>query len=250
MKKVILSMAVAMFVLGIQQVSAQIFKSVEGNNDYVRVTKKVEDFHKVKLSNSFNVVYVQNPDSAGIVNIKIESSILEKLSVKSEKGELSLKLKGLGKKDFGIILVEIYSSSLSRVENDGGGVFESHESVKAPELYLGISGSGQIKMDLIDCNILKAKVAAGDGDMLLKGVADHADYSILGGGEIRAHGVKSDDANCVITGNGNIGCNVSKKLTATITGAGNVYYEGNPEISKKGIGKGKVLPINAENVEE
>ena len=250
MRKIILIVVVAMFMVGIPQASAQLFQKVEGNNDYVRVKDKVEDFHKVRIYNSFNVVYIQNPDSAGIVNIKAESNVLENLSIKSEKGELSLKLKGFGKKDFGIILVEIYSSSLSRVENDGGGVFESHQPVKATELYLGVSGSGQIKMDSIDCNILKAKVAVGEGDMLLKGVVRQVDYSVLGGSEIRAHDLKSEVANCVITGNGNIGCNVSKKLTATITGAGNVYYEGNPEISKKGIGKGKVLPIDAKEVVE
>lgn len=250
MRKVVLAMIVAATSLCASQVSAQLFKKVEGNNEYVQVTQKVDDFHKVKIGNSINVVYVQNPDSAGTVHLKVESSVIEQLSIKSEKGELSLKLKGLGKKDFGIILVEVFSSALSSVENDGGGVFESHTPVKSPELYLGISGSGQVKMDSIDCEILKAKVTAGEGDMLIKGKANHADYSIFGGGEIRAHGLTSNDANCVITGNGNIGCHVIKKLTATITGAGNVYYEGNPEINKKGIGKGKVLPIEAKNVEE
>ena len=250
MRKIILSMVVAMSLFGMEQASAQLFQKVEGNNEYVHVTQKVDDFYKVRMYNSFNVVYIQNPDSAGTVNIKVESSVLENLSIKSEDGELSLKLKGLGKKDYGIILVEIYSSSLSRVENDGGGVFESHQPVKATELYLGVSGEGQIKMDYINCDILKAKVALGEGDLLLKGVAHRVDYSVLGGGEIRAHDMKSEEANCAITGNGNIGCHVLKKLSATITGAGNVYYEGNPEISKKGIGKGKVLPIDAKEVVE
>ena len=40
------------------------------------------------------------------------------------------------------------------------------------------------------------------------------------------------------------------RLVERIKNYSKSYYEGNPEISKKGIGKGKVLPIDAKDVEE
>ncbi|MEG1616096.1 MAG: DUF2807 domain-containing protein [Bacteroidales bacterium] len=223
---------------------AQLFKKVTGNDKYVTREYKLNDFSKVNISHAFNVIYKVNPDSAGMVRVYGEENILDLMSLKSEKGILSIKLTGLRDPEFGVILIHMYSNSLISVKNEGAGTFEIQSPLDAPEISLSVIGSGQIKAERLDCGVLNLNVGGGDGDIAVKsGKVGFGDYSIQGNGEIRAQDVDAESASAVITGTGVIRLTAQKDLKTILTGSGKVYYNGKPQLKSRTVGTGQVLPL-------
>lgn len=237
-----LLIALSMIVMAVSA-QAQLLKKVKGNDKYVTREYKVTDFSKVSTSHAFNIIYKVNPDSAGMVRVYGEENILDLLSVKSEKGELSLKLTGLRDPEFGVILIHMYSNALIGVKNEGAGTFEIQSPLDQPEISLSVLGSGQIKAGNIQAGVLKLNVG-GSGDIVIQsGKVGFADYGVQGSGEVRAADVPAESGSAVITGSGTIRMNVAKELKTILTGSGKVYYKGNPELKTRTVGSGQVLPL-------
>ncbi len=224
------------------QIQAQLLKRVNGNDKYETREYKVGDFTKVNLSHAFNVVYKNNPDSAGIVKVYGEENILDMLEVKCEKGKLWIKLKTIRDPKFGVILIHMYSNGLDEVICDGGGTFEILSPLDAPEIRLSVTGAGQIKAEKITCGVLQASVG-GSGDILVAGTAGFADLSVQNKGEIRALDLKAESGSAHITGGGEIRCNIEKELKTVMTGGGKIYYSGKPELKSRSFGSGQVIPL-------
>lgn len=224
-------------------------KKVEGNMKYLNITRKTDDFDRIKIGSSVNVIYHQNPDSAGIIRIYCEENIKDNVRTTVKKGLLTIKVSDVKTDDFGVVILHVYSSYLTEVENNGSGVFETSGKLKGAEVFFSIVGNGQIKAEKLEYNIVNGKLLTGSGDMLLKGDCNTAVLAVTGSGEIRAHDLKSRDAKCTITGNGNIGCYATKKLNTLITGSGNIYYNGNPEVKKRVIGSGRVNSLDGVDIE-
>lgn len=224
-------------------------KEVEGDNNYVKKSFQVDDFYKVKTNGAFNMVYHQSKDSAGLIKMYGEENILNSMKVESKEGVLNIKFDSPSKKDFGVVILDIFSSALNEVENDGGAVFETGGHIAGSEVYFLLMGNGQIRTGELDYGIVRAKILTGSGDIFLKGNCRTAELTITGGGEIKAHELKARDVKCKITGNATIGCFAEENLKALITGSGTVYYNGNPKIKKNAIGVGKVLPLGGVKVE-
>lgn len=245
MKRINLLMALLMmFAIGMQ---AQIGKKVVGNNKYVTITKKVDNFKKLEVSHvKANVIYSNNPDSAGMVRIYGEENIVHLLDVVSDpkKEELSIKYINMANVENGLLMIYVYSPAIEVIDITGSVIVESKDAISAQHLKLAISGSGQIKMTNLDCNELKVSLLTGSGDVLIKGKAVDAVYSVVGGGEIRADELFASNASCRVKGNGNIGCNVDKMLKASIFGVGNIYYRGKAEVKSTIIGTGNVKKLD------
>jgi hypothetical protein len=63
---------------------------------------------------------------------------------------------------------------------------------------------------------------------------------ILGSGDYRASGLKSDTATVRVTGSGNSQVSANEILNVTILGSGDVAYSGNPTVTASIAGSGKV----------
>jgi Protein of unknown function (DUF2807). len=221
---------------------SQLFKKVKGNDKYITKEYKVDDFVKVNISNSFNVIYKVNPDSAGVIKVYGEENILDLMSVKSEKGTLTMKLKGAIDPEFGVILIHMYSKNLVSVKNEGSGTFEINSPIEGAELKFSISGSGQIKAEDIKCGVIDVNLG-GSGDFYAKGSTGFASYSLQGSGEIRCEDLQAETSNITITGNGCVKCAVSKELKSFLTGSGKIFYKGEPEIKSRTIGTGQLVKL-------
>lgn len=238
------SLLIALFGLMVAfQGNAQVFKKVVGNDNYVTREFKVNDFSKISISNPFNIIYKVNPDSAGYIRIYAEENIQDIISMKSEKGQLAIRMNGYRNPEFGVVLIHMYSSSLAEVRNEGSATFEVQSMIDEPEIKFSVIGNGQIKAEQTHSGVLNLNVSGG-GDILVGGSAGMGDYSIQGSGEIRAAEVKAEEVNAVITGTGNIRCHADKTLKTFLTGTGKVAYLGTPELKMRTIGTGQVVPAN------
>ena len=221
---------------------AQIMKKVVGNNKYETEVFKVSEFTRVNMLADFNVVYQVNPDSAGYVSVYAEENILDLIEFETKKGKLDVKFKTLRTPEFGVVLVRMYSKSLTEVENLGAGIFEIRSNIDAPELIFTQTGSGQIKALDTKSGVINVSVG-GSGDVIIGGKAGMGVYSINGSGEIDAKSVKADEVNASITGGGEISCYADKNIKTFITGSGIIKYDGDAEIKSRTVGSGRVIPF-------
>jgi hypothetical protein len=223
---------------------AQFGKKVVGNNKYITLRMDVESYNKIVVSNvKATVVYLNKPDSANYVNVYGEENIVHLLDVSTNKQTLTIKNINMANTEHGLLMIYVYSPKIENIDLTGSVVFQTSEVMKRNEMKLAITGSGQIILPALECNLLKVSLLTGSGDVLLKGNAEEARYSIVGGGEIRADGLVAQNATCKLIGNGNIGCHAVKLLKATLTGVGNIYYKGKPEIKSTIIGTGNLKPL-------
>jgi len=92
----------------------------------------------------------------------------------------------------------------------------------------GVSGSGDIKIEgSMRTNFLKSYVS--------------------GSGTTDLSSIWTNIAELEIPGSGSIKVNVYEELKANMTGSGDVYYSGNPTISSRIKGTGKLIKINTPN---
>ncbi len=225
------------------QASAQVLKKFVGNDQYKTVEYKVNDFHKLKMLDGFNVIHKISADSAGYISIYAEENILDLIEMQSKKGELKLNFSTLRTPEYGVVLIRLYSSALTEVNNEGSGVIEMQSFIEGPELNFSQSGSGQIKAENTHSGLLVANVT-GSGDILVKGETGMGQYAINGSGEIRAIDTKAKEVRATITGGGDISCYAEKEIKTIMPGGGKIVYDGPAEITSRTVGSGQVVPAN------
>lgn len=242
--KMRIALYLALITVGISSLSAQFGKKPVGNNNYVTITKPVEDFNKLTIWPKVNVYHKVNPDSVGQVRIYGEENIIHLLDFTVNKGKMNIAFINNMSVDFGFITINIYSSDLTEAEVAGEGVLELKSQIANPEIKLIVGGNGQIDAKNLHAGVVKAHIAGG-GDIKMAGRTGYASYTVNGSGEIRGRELVAEEVNCNSTGTGDILCNAEKLIKARLIGTGNVYYDGDPVIKKTVIGKGKIIKQDA-----
>jgi len=112
---------------------------------------------------------------------------------------------------------------------------------------ISLSGSGKVIIDgdfpLIDFFNIDV---SGSGKLLLTNHlnADDLDITISGSGEIVLDKLAAKRADISISGSGDARLKVQNDLKANISGSGKVYYLGNPIVTSRISGSGKIIQIN------
>jgi hypothetical protein len=126
----------------------------------------------------------------------------------------------------------------------GSGKAEILDGVKAEDLDLSVSGSGNLftadlSVENLDCSI------SGSGNIKLGGGnASDAEVSISGSGNFNGERTKCETMEVHVSGSGNCVCQVTGSLEAGVSGSGNVTYTGNPKIDARVSGSGRVRSAN------
>lgn len=81
---------------------------------------------------------------------------------------------------------------------------------------------------------------SGSSDLFLAGSAKNMNIKISGSGDIRAFEMPADTAKISISGSGSGQLNVKKLLDVNISGSGDLIYKGDPSVSSRVTGSGKV----------
>lgn len=141
-----------------------------------------------------------------------------------------------GKIEIYITVPEIDALSLS-----GSGDIENDGPIESRILDLAVSGSGDIVLDDLKADRVKANIS-GSGNVELAGSesADDLTVNISGSGDFKGINFEVTDVSVKIAGSGNASVHAEKHLNARIAGSGDVTYKGNPLIDQGIVGSGKV----------
>lgn len=135
--------------------------------------------------------------------------------------------------------------TMSEVESlnvSGSGTILAETPIRAAELGLRISGSGDIKIPELKGEEIEATIS-GSGDMTLAGSAEEMDIRISGSGDVYADGLEVDECSIKISGSGGCRIDATEELDASVSGSGKVTYYSNPVVDARVSGSGKVRKV-------
>lgn len=198
-------------------------KKVKGNGNVVTETRTTTDYEKIAVGGSFDVTLVDGKE--GNLTIKIEDNLLEYLITEVKDGTLKIKWKkGINVYTRKGVTITVPFKQINAVSLAGSGNIDTKNTISSHNLELKIAGSGNMNLD-VKASDLSSKIS-GSGNMNINGSTTNLTCSIAGSGNFNSYDLTTRDAEAKIAGSGTIHTTVDGKLSARITGSGNVRYKG------------------------
>jgi hypothetical protein len=225
MKKSILLFVCAVFLLSF---NANAQNKIKGNGKVVTETRTTGDYDGIKISGFFDVNLVAGKE--GKITIKGEENLLSSIKVEVEDNTLKIYIesfKNIRPSSGKDIQITVPFEKISNVALSGSGNIQSKDVIKSDKLLAKLSGSGNFNL-AIDSNEFELNLS-GSGNVNLRGTADNFTTKLSGSGDIDAGSLKSKNVDVNVSGSGNSKVTCNEKLTARVSGSGNIKYAGNPE---------------------
>jgi hypothetical protein len=183
-------------------------------------TRQVDSFDRVALSGQGDVeVSVGRAQS---VTVRTDDNLLDDVRTEVDDGELKISQPGNLQIDPKVgITIEITVPDLRAVD---------------------LSGSGNVSAHGVHGDLFRAEVG-GAGNVEATGLVQRVEAELSGSGWIRFAELKAPRATAEIPGSGNIEVYAGESLTASVSGAGQILYSGNPsQVEKDVSGAGDIRP--------
>jgi hypothetical protein len=209
-------------------------------NDLVTETRDLSDFHQVSLSGIGHLII--EPGDHESVKVEAQADLLPRIITEVKGGRLNIRLKsravnGRWFNSVGPINYHVTVKHLDAISVSGAGKVTG-SNLCSEHLDLSISGAAKAKLDLTVTE-LDTRIS-GARKLFLAGKAGRQELTISGAGKYLAKELASREALITISGTGKSTVDVSERLDVTISGCGKVEWLGDPEISEKVSGIGKV----------
>jgi len=213
---------------------------IKGSGDIISEERDVSGFNEIHFSGMGDLIIEQGDIEA--LTIEADDNIIDLIEteVSGEQLEIGLR-RGINIVPTTRIKMYLTVKDLDRISLSGLGDIDC-SSFKTDELRFSISGSGNVDFN-IEADSLETEVS-GLGDIYLKGKAGSHEIDISGSGKYDAKELESNDCRIKVSGLGSATVNVSDNLDIDISGAGNVYYVGQPSITQHISGLGKIRSLD------
>lgn len=203
----------------------QFRKTVYGNNKVTTQERKTNSFTGLKVSTGIDVFLNQGKED-GTLTVEADDNLHEYILTEVRDGILHVyteaNIRDAERKRVYVNMREVNSISTS-----SAGDVIGQTPVKTDRIKLSASSAGDIKLELyadeIDVNI------SSSGDMTLSGEADIIEADLSSAGDLNAFELRVREADLSVSSAGNADVNVSEKITARASSAGDINYRGNPK---------------------
>jgi len=218
-------LTIAFIIIGISCcTNGQIRKTVHGNHNVVTKERKAEYFTGLRVSSGIDVYLKQGNNES--ITVEADENLQEYIltRVKDEMLHVytEVNIRGAERKRVYVTMKEVNS-----VRTTSAGDVIGETPVKSDRLELSASSAGNIKLDIIASEI-KAHISSS-GDITLTGEADMLEADLSSAGDLKAFNLKVREADVSASSAGDAEINVSEKITAKASSAGDINYMGNPK---------------------
>ncbi|MBR0042136.1 MAG: DUF2807 domain-containing protein [Bacteroides sp.] len=244
-------------------------KKVKASNVYVTKQIKIDDFDRLEVAGSMDVVYKQVKGKPSL-EIYTADNIVDLVKTEVVNGTLKIGFKKGYSISYNKLIIRVSSEDINAISLAGSGSIDLANGVKTnkmnislagsgdvtgknifcqEDLRIALSGSGDVSMQQLACNQFDVSLA-GSGDVLMKdvnvhtakvslagsgcveiyGKTDKSHFELAGSGEILAAGFEAKEVNVSIAGSGDVECHATDHLKVSISGSGEVGYKGNPQL--------------------
>jgi Putative auto-transporter adhesin, head GIN domain len=218
-------------------------KRVRGNGVVKTVERNVSSFKNVEVSGAIKV-YVSQGDFKPI-RIEGDENLLEYLEVDQQGDKITVRTRhGFNLSPTVDMKIYVTAPVYNNIEVSGACDIIGQTKIDNPEaLSLDASGVAKIKME-VNAPKLSAEIS-GSGSIDLKGQTKDVELGLSGAAEAHCYELLSENTKVDISGAGSAQVYASVKLSAEVSGAGNVSYKGNAtDVSQKVSGAGSVNKAN------
>jgi Putative auto-transporter adhesin, head GIN domain len=201
----------------------QIRKTVYGNNKVVTKERNAEPFTGVSVSTGIDVYLKQGNNEA--ISVEADENLQEYILTEVRDGVLhvytEVNIRKAERERVYVTMKEVNSVKTS----SAGDVF-GETPVKSDRLELSASSAGDIKLEVYAKEI-KADISSS-GDITLTGETEMLNADLSSAGDLNAFDLKVREADVSASSAGDADINVSEKITARASSAGDINYMGNP----------------------
>jgi hypothetical protein len=172
------------------------------------------------------------------------SSCSEYVTIAQENGTLKISEKGNRSQTPCKVLIYV-DENLRQIKSSGTSNISSDGVLTNPQLDILVSGAGDVSLQ-VENNSIDVGLS-GSGDVQLKGKTQKLSARVSGGGDLKAVNLEAETVKVAVSGAGDAKVYAVKSLDATVSGAGDVQYKGDPEDRNVQIsGMGSVRQIGSE----
>lgn len=240
MKKILISV----FALISLNSFAQPWETIKGNGQIKKETREVSNYTSLASQGSMDVQIAYGNSNSVVV--EADENLLPYIETSVENGKLSIRSKkNVNLKSGSKMIVRVSMTKINSLQLSGSGnINGSGAFTNDGKTDIGVSGSGNLKLDFDSFEDLDLSVS-GSGNIDLKSSATNSiNAKVSGSGNIDCSSISSKDVEAKLSGSGNIKVYASNSIDAKISGSGNVYYKGDVQnISTKVVGSGRVLKM-------
>ncbi|TAL71411.1 MAG: DUF2807 domain-containing protein [Bacteroidetes bacterium] len=218
-------LTIAIVILSISAcVDGQFRKTVWGDKKVVTKERKTESFTGIKVSTGIDVYLKQGEDET--ISVEADQNLHEYIITEVRDGVLNVyteaNIRDAERKRVYVTMKEIRS-----IRTTSAGDVIGETPVKSDKLELSASSAGDIKLE-VTAKEIEADISSS-GDMTLTGEADLLKADLSSAGDLNAYELKVREADVSVSSAGDADINVSEKITARASSAGDVNYRGNPK---------------------
>ena len=201
--------------------------SVEGNGNIVKVQRDINSVDQLKVSGGFSVVLSQSESES--LWVEADENLMDFIVTRVNSGvlEISSKESIKGSRD---IVIYLTVKDLSEIDLSGAVDIKSEQELNFDEISISGSGASTLNLTLVTETITTD--LSGANDVTLNGRAKNFIARLSGASDLNAFSFQVNNLNIKVTGAGDARVSVSETLRVSISGAGSVTYQGNPQIEQ------------------
>ncbi len=224
MKKVKLVLLLIL-ALGISFCSeGQIRRTVYGNNKVVKEKRDAGQFSALRVTSGIDV-YLSQGDRESI-EVEADENLHEYILTENRNGVLHVYSEA-NIREAEMKRVYVTMKDIESLSTSSAGDIIGQTPVRTGRLELSVSSAGDIKLEV---NVKEIKVGvSSSGDVTLTGEADLLNANLSSAGDLNAYGLVVREADVSASSAGDADINVTERLTARSSSAGDINYRGNPK---------------------
>ncbi len=218
-------LTIAIAVLSISScTNGQLRKTFYGNKTVVTKERQAESFTGIKVSTGIDVFLKQGNNES--VSVEADENLQDHIITEVRDGVLNVYTDAnISSAERKKVYVTVKELSSARTTSAGDIIGET--PFKSDKLTLSASSAGNVKLEVYAKEI-NADISSS-GDITLAGEADILDADLSSAGDLNAYNLKVREADVNVSSAGDADINVSEKITARASSAGDINYQGNPK---------------------
>jgi hypothetical protein len=200
------------------------FKSLRGNGNVTKETRKIESFDGIKASAGINVFLFQGDEEKVVVEADENLHECIKTEVKGSTLHCYIDCNIRFSKEMNVY---VNYKMLNKINASSGSDVSGETVLKTSLLDINVSSAADVKIE-VDAQKIYCDVSSG-ADALIKGKAQYFQGGASSGGDIKASDLSVEECDVKSSSGGEISINVTKKIEASTSSGGDITYYGKPE---------------------
>jgi citrate lyase gamma subunit len=205
-------------------VEGQVWKTVTGHGNVVSKERNVDNsFTGIKVSSGIDV-YLKQGDKETIT-VEADENLHEYILTEIRNGVLNVyseyNIRSADKKRVYVTMKDIKS-----IKTTSAGDVYGENQISSDRLELSASSAGDIKLE-VKADEVSVDISSS-GDISLTGETETLRADLSSAGDLNAYELRTKDADISVSSAGDADVNVSDKLIARASSAGDINYKGDP----------------------